>query len=415
MRIHLHDFAGHPFQAQLSRALCAAGHEVEHGFAAQYRSGKGSLSVRPADPAGLSFTPFATVRPFVKYGLTERLRYEREYARQLTRHLVRTRPDVTVLTNVPLLIMHSVHGRLTAEGLPWVLWHQDLMSVAMARELRARLPSPLAGILSRELKRRERACVIGARAVVAIGPAFLDEYQNWGIRRDDLFQVPNWAPLDEVFPVSRQNDWAARHGLAVDRLRLIYSGTLGRKHNPLLLVQLLRQCEARNIDVDLTVVSEGDGADVLRSELDGEPHARVLPFQPMAELGELLSASDVLVAILEPAAAGFSIPSKVLTYLAAGRPVLGLMPKDNPATQDIIAAGGFADEPTESGVLRAASWLRDVSRSPGELSRIAARSRSVAEARFDIKVIAGRFESILDSSRRTDPARLTVGGGGQRP
>ena len=62
---------------------------------------------------------------------------------------------------------------------------------------------------------------------------------------------------------------------------------------------------------------------------------RLLPFQPAEQLSEVLGSGDVLVALLEPGASKFSIPSKVLSYLAAGRPVLGIMPADNPAAVDI--------------------------------------------------------------------------------
>ena len=136
-------------------------------------------------------------------------------------------------------------------------------------------------------------------------------------------------------------------------LRLLYAGTLGRKHNPLLLVELIDRLRERGIDAELTVISEGEGAGLLAQAATERPaitdFVRVMPFQPPEGLSQVLSCGDVLVALLEPGASKFSIPSKVLSYLAAGRPVLGIMPSDNPAAIDIEEAGGYVVRPDHDG------------------------------------------------------------------
>ena len=43
----------------------------------------------------------------------------------------------------------------------------------------------------------------------------------------------------------------------------------------------------------------------------------------------MMASADVLVAILEPDASRFSVPSKVLTYLCASRAIVGVLPPDN--------------------------------------------------------------------------------------
>jgi len=53
MRIHLHDFAGHPFQVQLSRRLAQRGHDVLHSHGAQVVTGRGRLDVADDDPPTL--------------------------------------------------------------------------------------------------------------------------------------------------------------------------------------------------------------------------------------------------------------------------------------------------------------------------------------------------------------------------
>ena len=112
----------------------------------------------------------------------------------------------------------------------------------------------------------------------------------------------------------------------------------------------------------------------------------------------MLGSADLLVALLEPDAARFSVPSKVLSYLSVGRTVVALVPEGNPAAQDVPAAGGCAADPTADGVRVAADWISAVTRNPAELTARAARARNLAERRFDISVIGARFESIFEAA-----------------
>lgn len=147
------------------------------------------------------------------------------------------------------------------------------------------------------------------------------------------------------------------------------------------------------------MISEGEGADEIKiqsSDLLGQT-IRVLPFQAFEDLPDVLGSSDVLVALLEPEASKFSIPSKVLTYLAAGRPVLGLMPSDNPAAFDIDLVGGRVFAPTSAGVAGGVDWLARLT--VDDISRIGASSRDHAEREFNVEKIASDFENELVIAR----------------
>ena len=113
----------------------------------------------------------------------------------------------------------------------------------------------------------------------------------------------------------------------------------------------------------------------------------------------MLASADVLVAILEPDAGIFSVPSKVLSYLCAGRAVLAAMPVENLAARIIARedAGRVADPAdAESFVARARELLAD-----GALrARLGANARAYAEDRFRIADIGDRFERILAATKK---------------
>jgi hypothetical protein len=55
MRVVIHDYAGHPFQASLSRTLAQRGHPVTHIFFADNPGPKGRLRRQEDDPLSLQF------------------------------------------------------------------------------------------------------------------------------------------------------------------------------------------------------------------------------------------------------------------------------------------------------------------------------------------------------------------------
>src|SRR5262249_55634342 len=138
----------------------------------------------------------------------------------------------------------------------------------------------------------------------------------------------------------------------------LYSGTLGLKHNPGLLLALAKRFADRP-DARVVVISEGLGADWLRAHAAEAPNLAILPYQPFERLAEAGARAEILVAILEPDAGVFSVPSKVLTYLCAGKAILAAIPVANLAARIIArtGAGQVVAPNDESGFLTAAEGL----------------------------------------------------------
>lgn len=399
MRVIVHDFSGHPFQAELSRKLAEKGNHVEHVSSVQYVSGKGHLDRQPGDSPTLTFNGISLPVEFKKYAPLSRLRFERRYARTWIKRLKSAPADVVIACNLPLVTMFLFARHARRAKLPYIMWHQDIYSAGIEDELRRKLPRPLAALGGKLFVRMEAYCARNASHVVAIGDAFKEVYPSWKVTPENVSVIPNWAPLDKVFPVGRINRRSTHLFDEESSLRLVYAGTIGRKHNPHLLVELLRGGLDQDVPVSLVVVSQGESADELAAVAAADPSLplRVLPFQPADVLPDVLGSADVLVALLEPEATKFSIPSKVLSYMAAGRPILGLMPQDNPAASDIASSGGLVVDPDEHGVAEAAQWITTLAGDHERIQEIGLRTRRVAEEKFDADKVAAQFEAILVS------------------
>lgn len=393
MRILVHDFSGHPFQAQLSRELARRQHHVLHLSCASYRSGKGALERRVSDPANFDIEAIDLGENFDKYSPWRRARQELRYARLLGERAARFAPDVVLSANTPLLAHARFQRWCDRQKVPCVFWQQDVYSVAIATAARKRLP--VAGhLLGAFFIAMERRLVRRSAAVVCITEDFLPVLARWNVPPGAVRVIENWAPLDEMPQMPRANPWRTEQQLG-ERKVVLYAGTLGMKHNPRLLLELARAADAR-ADSEVVVVSQGLGADWLRAEGARQRvrSLRVLDFQPYSRLPEVLATADILVTILEPSAGVFSVPSKVLTYHCAGRPLLAAVPCDNLCARIIETAGsGIVADPADAGdfVAKALQLLDDEQQRRG----LGAAARRYADDTFDITRIGDAFASVL--------------------
>lgn len=391
MRLLVHDFAGHPFQVELSRELARRGHQVTHSYCPAWVSGKGHLEAGPGDT--VVFEPVGPSTPIEKDQFAKRVLLEIGVGWELLRQVRRTRADVAMLSNaqIPTLVVFAL-GMLLMRR-PWVLWHQDVYAVAVRSFAGDKLGRGF-WLVARLFTIAERWVSRRAAAIVVIADSFVAIHRDWGTGAKTTV-IPNWAPLEEIYPVERHNAWSAEQGLD-DVRTLLYSGTLGLKHNPALLVGLAAAVRDAGTPVRLVVVNQGPAEEVLRAEAARlDVPLTLLPFQPYDRLPEVLGSGDVLVVLLEQAAGAFSVPSKTLSYLCAGRPVLGMMPAENLASTLVADAGGFVLPPSEDSLPAAAAWVVTVLADAGKSAEIGHSSRALAEKEFALAGCADRFEAIL--------------------
>jgi glycosyltransferase involved in cell wall biosynthesis len=396
LRVVVHDYVGHPFQAQLARALAARGHDVLHLHCSSFVTGKGRVERVPGDPAGLEFAVVELGAEFAKYDVPRRLAQEIRSGGAIARRVAGFRPDVVLSSNAPLVVQALLQRRCRRDGVGFVFWQQDVISAAARRVLgrRSRLVGAAAG---NSVGMLERRLLRASDAVVAISEDFVPLLRAWGVGDARVSVIENWAPLGELPVLARDNDWSREQGLD-SRVVFLYSGTLGFKHDPSLLLELARWAGDTD-DAVVVVVSTGAGAEWLAREGADAPALRLLPYQAYERLPEVLASADVLVALLEPDAGSFSVPSKVLTYLCAARPLLVSVSEENLAARVVEqSGGGVVVPPQDREALVAAA--RALYEDPERREELGRRSRAYAEEAFDLPAIADRFEEVLRRATR---------------
>lgn len=393
LRVLVHDYSGHPFQVQLSRALARRGHEVLHAHCASYRTGKGALEPRPGDPDRFQLYAVDGGEDFDRYAVIPRCRHELSYGARFNSVAAAFQPQVIVSSNDPLLAKARSAGWCWRTRTPWVYWLQDLYSVGMAKYAESKF-GPAGVLLGRLFDVVEGNLLRQANAVVEITADFQPKLRRWKIPEKKCHVIENWAPLEELPVREKDNPWACEHHLD-GCFVFLYAGTLGLKHDPRLITALAHRFRDRS-EAKVVVVSEGRGADWLRQAKseDRLDNLLVLPYQPFDRLPEVLGAADVLLALLSGDAGQYSVPSKVLTYLCAGRPIIAAMPQENMAARTIerSEAGVVVPSGDKDGFVGVAEKLKS---DRGLRNFCGQRARTYAERTFDIGAIARCFEAIL--------------------
>jgi glycosyltransferase involved in cell wall biosynthesis len=399
MRVLVHDSSGHPFQIELSRELARRGHEVLHIYCSSFLSPRGAMQRSEDDPEGFAVKDIVLSRPFERfsfgrYSPGRRLKQEFTYGGQVCDEVRSFKPDVLLSANGPLFSQLRIQRTCRGERIPFLLWLQDFYSVPMKAEARRRL-GRAGSAIGTALEQAERLLVRRCRGIVTISEDFNPKLVGWGVDPAAIEVIHNWAPIADLPVRPKDNPWAVEHGLE-DKVVFLYTGTLGLKHNPALLWAVAARLRKERAEGRVVVASEGTGMDWLRERLAGDPIDQLvlLPFQPFDRYADVLGAADVLLAILEPGAGAYAVPSKVLSYLCAGRPVLAAIPDANLAGRIVLdnQAGLVVRPDDEEAFVAAAMRLS----SDDDLRRQFGRNgRRYAEHSFPITVIADRFEQLL--------------------
>jgi colanic acid biosynthesis glycosyl transferase WcaI len=102
------------------------------------------------------------------------------------------------------------------------------------------------------------------------------------------------------------------------------------------------------------------------------------PFQPRERLAEVQAMADISIVTMRPDAEHISVPSKVLGYMAAARPVLVAAAQDSETARFVIESGAGIVVPPGDPQAIAAAILAAVDK-PGEMQEMGNRGRQFLE------------------------------------
>ncbi len=162
-----------------------------------------------------------------------------------------------------------------------------------------------------------------ADRVVCICDGFVEKLTALRIASDGLKMIPLWGDTDKVYPIAGVTKFRQANNLTESQFLIMHTGNMGKKQDLMKVVQTAEL--SRNLpDLVWLLVGQGEERSAIAEEISRRQLNNIvlLPLQPEEGLPEMYSAADVLLLHQKVAIVDSVIPSKLLTYMAAGRPVL---------------------------------------------------------------------------------------------
>lgn len=388
MRIVVLDYSGHIPQADLARSLAKLGHNVRHMYCSDYISGRGAVEREATDPIDLEFLNISIKNDFNRYNPLERLKHELTIAKEFWSKIREFNPDSTFFSNVPLFAMSRLAKKMKNNNRPYLFWWQDVYSIAIGEAFRKF--GILAWPIRKYLISLEKNILRDAKAVVAISSNFEHVYRNWklDIRKFSLY--PNWTPVN-MFPNREPSAANPNRKIAV------YAGTLGMKHRPELLLHLADNSEFKKLGGVVVVVSQGQGRDFLQKSENIRENIVLKNFLTIPELGRLFAEASVLLAVLEPEASKYSVPSKIMSYLSAGKPIVASIDPMNASAKILLENNAGIVVPPDALITNFSKAVIEIISNPSLQILMSKSSAQYANKNFDGAKAAAHFLQCIAS------------------
>jgi colanic acid biosynthesis glycosyl transferase WcaI len=320
----------------------------------------------------------------------------------MIRAVAQKRPDLLLVVSPPLGL--AVNAILLSRlwRIPYVFDVEDLQPDSAA-ELNM-LPS----WALRLLYRVENAAYRHAALVTTLTNGMRKRIIGKGVAAEkvDLLEARVDDSLFDIEP-SEGNAFRQRYGL--DKQFLVtHSGNMGVKQG---LDVIVDAAVLNRADDSMQFLLVGDGAVRARiqrkvAELELR-NVRFLPLLDATDFRGLLAASDVCLLTQQKSVSEIAFPSKVVTYLAAGRPVIASVNADCEIAETIRESGGGRIVAPEDAAGLLAAIMELQSTDLGDYGRC---GREYASQRWSSARVLGHLERSLVSASASVASSLAQEG-----
>jgi colanic acid biosynthesis glycosyl transferase WcaI len=317
--------------------------------------------------------------------------------------IARERPDAVLAMSPPLTLGLAGWSVARARRVPFVFNIQDVfpdvavelglltdrrvIAAASWLERFTYRRADAVTVLSDDLADNVRAKLGGSSSGSGAGAA--------GRRGQDdgkVVVIPNFIDTDWMRPGGRDNAYRREFGLTGQRV-VMYAGNVGLSQS---LDLVLDAAAALAPEEDVTFVINGGGA--ARAELQrraaGLGNVRFVDMQPKARLPEVLAAADLHVVPLRRGLARSSVPSKLYSILAAGRPIVASVDAGTEVARVVDEANaGLAVAPDDNEAFTKA--VRRLLDDPDEAVAMGRSGRRWVERWLSPAAVAQQYDELL--------------------
>ena len=213
--------------------------------------------------------------------------------------------------------------------------------------------------------------------------------------------IPNFIDTDWIRPGPPDNSYRRAHGLTGKQV-VTYAGNVGLSQ-ALDLVLAAATALADRPDVAFVINGGGVARADLEARAAGLDNVVFVDMQPKARLPEVLAAGDIHVVPLKRGLAASSVPSKLYSVLAAGRPIVASVDPGTEVARTVERAGaGVAVAPEDPEAFTDA--IVDLLDHPDRAAAMGAAGRRFVESWASPTMVARAYEALFEELRDKRPS-----------
>ena len=297
--------------------------------------------------------------------------------------------DVILCVNPPITVGFSGWLLSLSQRAPMVLNIQDVWPdcIAIIGQLRSRW-------LYRTFKHLEKFLYEKADRVTVLSEGMKQNLEGKGVKSSKIAVIPNWADLDAVTPMEKNNGFRSMHGLD-GWFVVMFAGNIG------FISVLDMVLDAANIlkdrsDIHFLIVGEGNAkAELVKKANDvALPNVHFLTTQPPEILPQMLAAADVSLVTLDHRLGHLNVPSKTYNIMASSRPVLASVPVDSEIARLVKEADCGVTVPPEDPPALAEAIVQ-MQRDPNGLKRLGKNGREYVVANYAKDKVIRQYRDLL--------------------
>jgi colanic acid biosynthesis glycosyl transferase WcaI len=229
----------------------------------------------------------------------------------------------------------------------------------------------------------ERVLMKGFDRVSTISQAMVTALADKKVRASKRMFFPNWVDTQVIAPVDGPSRLRGDWGIGNEAVLVLYAGNLGKKQGIEVLIAAAGLLHQHPL-IQFLIVGEGtERAEVVSSARE-LTNVRFLPLQPADRLAELLQAADIHVLPQRAEAEAIVMPSKLMSMMASGRPVVATA-RAGSAVATLVRVGGVVSAPGDAAALAAA--IRDLADAPELRAQLGAAGRDFAVQHFERRIV----------------------------
>jgi len=217
-------------------------------------------------------------------------------------------------------------------------------------------------------------------------------------RREKVRVIPNFIDTEWIRPGERENEYRREHGLQ-GKTVVMYAGNVGFSQSLDLVIAAATHL-AHDPQVVFVINGGGSARPTLERAAAGLPNVRFVDMAPKSRLPEVVAAADLHVVPLRAGLARSSVPSKLYTILAAGRPVVASVDAGTEVARTVERAGaGVAVPPDDPEAFTKA--IERLIQSPAEALAMGESGRRFVEGWASPAAVAASYEALFDELAST--------------